>query len=85
MAKYTHNNKKQVDVQEIRKPWLKMKSATLVLTAVSILLAVIVAYQIIRGSGDWDQGILWGVIFGGSVWLVFVGMNWFHSIFRGKK
>ncbi len=81
------NNKtaKPVNVAELRKPWLKMKSAQLVILIASVALAVVVAYQIIRGSGNWANGILWGLLFGGSIWLVFYGMNWFHSMFNKKK
>ena len=81
------NNKtaKPVNVVELRKPWLKMKSAQLVILIASVALAVVVAYQIIRGSGNWANGILWGLLFGGSIWLVFYGMNWFHSMFNKKK
>jgi len=52
---------------------------------ISLALAVLVAYQIIKGSGDWGQGILWGLIFGVSILLIFFGMNWFHSLFNKDK
>jgi arginine exporter protein ArgO len=45
----------------------------------------LVAYQIIRGSGNWGQGILWGLIFGGSVFLVYFGMNAFHKFMNKDK
>lgn len=85
MAQIKNKPRKQSTPAEPRKPWLEMKSAVKILAVVSIVLAVIVAYQIIRGSGDWGQGILWGLIFGSSVWIVFFGMNFFHSLFNGKK
>jgi predicted cobalt transporter CbtA len=52
---------------------------------VSLGLAVLVAYQIIRGSGDWGQGILWGLIFGVSIFLVYFGMNAFHKMMNKDK
>jgi predicted cobalt transporter CbtA len=69
---------------EMNKPWLKMKSAVIAIAVVSVALAGVVAYQIIRGSGNWGQGLLWGLLFASSIWLIFFGMNWFHSIFHKK-
>jgi hypothetical protein len=31
------------------------------------------------------KSLLWGVIFGGSIWLVYFGMNYFHGLFDKKQ
>ena len=76
-------SKKEQDqkVEEVfeRKPWIQKARGMQVIIIAAILLAVLVAYQIIQGSGDWGQGILWGLIFGGSVFLVYFGMMAFHK------
>ena len=69
----------------LREPWIKRKNALITIGLLSLALAVLVAYQIIKGSGDWGQGILWGFIFGASILLIFFGMNWFHSLFNKDK
>jgi len=69
----------------LREPWIKQKSGLITVGIISLALAVLVAYQIIVGSGDWGQGILWGLIFGVSILLIFFGMNWFHSLFNKDK
>ena len=69
----------------LREPWIKRKSGYIAVGLISLALAVLVAYQIIKGSGDWGQGILWGLIFGVSILLIFFGMNWFHSLFNKDK
>ena len=69
----------------LREPWIKRKNALITIGLLSLALAVLVAYQIIKGSGDWGQGILWGFIFGASILLIFFGMNWFHSLFYKDK
>ena len=69
----------------LREPWIKRKSGYITVGLISLALAVLVAYQIIKGSGDWGQGILWGLIFGVSILLIFFGMNWFHSLFNKDK
>lgn len=67
-------------VEEIfeRKPWIEKTKGMRVIFIAAIALSVLVAYQIIQGSGNWGQGILWGLIFGGSVFLVYFGMMAFH-------
>jgi len=80
------NKKNKENDQEInieRQPWIQKTRGLQVIVLAGLLLGVLVAYQIIRGSGDWGQGILWGFIFGGSVFLVYFGMNAFHK-FMGK-
>jgi hypothetical protein len=57
----------------------------IVLAFVSVALMGLVAWNIIKGSGDWGRGLLWGFIFGATIWLVYFGMTWFHSLFRNKK
>ena len=79
------NQKQEFNEAELRKPWIQKKTGILVITILSIAMAIFVAANIIMGSGDWGRGILFGVLFGGSIWLVFGGMNWFHSLFRRKE
>lgn len=88
MSKKNNNTKpkgkEEFNLDEMRKPWIQKKTGFLIITVISIAIMILVAVQIIMGSGDWGQGILWGFLFGGSIWFVFVGMNWFHSLFRPK-
>ncbi|MEL7646138.1 MAG: hypothetical protein AAGU04_07740 [Anaerolineaceae bacterium] len=72
-------------LKSLREPWLQKRSAMIALTGVSLVLMVLVAWNIIKGSGDWGQGLLWGFVFGASVWLVYFGMTWFHSLFNSKN
>ena len=72
-------------LKSLREPWLQKRSAMIAISVVSVALMVLVAWNIIKGSGDWGQGLLWGFVFGASVWVVYYGMNWFHSLFKTKK
>lgn len=73
--------KQDEQVEEIfeRKPWIDRTKGMRVIIIAAVVLAVLVAYQIIQGSGNWGQGILWGLIFGVSVFGVYFGMNAFHK------
>ena len=76
--------KEEVNLEELKKPWIQQKTGLRLIIGISIGLMILVAAQIIIGTGDWGRGILYGLLFGGSIWLVFYGMNWFHSLFRTK-
>ena len=88
----SQSNKEEINPTEmnkifrsLREPWLQKRSAIIAISVVSVALMALVAWNIIKGSGDWGQGLLWGFIFGASVWLVYYGMNLFHSLFKSKK
>ena len=66
-----------------RKPWLSQKIGFWIMTIVSVTLAVWVGWQV-AVVDTLLNGILWGLGFGGSLWLVFFGMNFFHRLFGGK-
>ena len=79
------NQKQEFNEAELRKPWIQKKTGRLVIIILSIAVMIFVAATIIIETKDWGHGILYGVLFGGSIWLVFGGMNWFHSLFRPKE
>ena len=77
--------KEEVNIEDLSKPWIQRRTGFLIITIMSIGIMILVAVQIIMGSGDWGRGLLWGFLFGGSIWFVFFGMNWFHSLFHPKN
>ena len=79
------DQKQEFNEAELRKPWIQKKTGRLVIAILSIAMMVFVAANIIMETNEWGRGILIGVLFGGSIWLVFGGMNWFHSLFRPKE
>jgi phosphoglycerol transferase MdoB-like AlkP superfamily enzyme len=68
----------------VNKPWLSMSSGLLVISLVSLGLAILTAWQAIPIKG-WFQGILWGVIFGGSIWVIFIGALFLNRLMRRKQ
>ncbi|HMD89310.1 MAG TPA: hypothetical protein VKF38_09125 [Anaerolineaceae bacterium] len=61
-----------------RTPWISMKTGLRVIAVISILMAGLVAYEVIP-NGGWVQGILYGLLFGASIWAVFLIV---HIFFR---
>lgn len=71
--------------ESLRQPWISRGTGFTAITVVSVAMAVWTAWQTVRGGGSLWTGILWGLIFGASIWLVFFGMNYFHSLFNGTN
>ena len=62
-------------------PWLSMRTGLTVMGVVSLGMAALTAYNAIPSVGIWE-GILWGILFGGSLWLVFLIAFLFHRFMR---
>lgn len=62
-------------------PWISMRKGLIIMTITSIGMAVLTAIQVIPQRG-WLEGILWALLFGVLVWVVFWGFYFFRRIFR---
>jgi formate/nitrite transporter FocA (FNT family) len=67
----------------LSKAWIPMRSGIVLISILSILMAVFTAWQVIPQKG-WLEGILYGLLFGGLIWIVFLGMQLFYR-FTGPK
>ena len=75
----------QKALESMSKPWIQRKTGFLVITALSVVLMIFISVQLImQNPQEWPKALLWGFLFGASVWVVFFGFNWFHSLFRPK-
>jgi len=61
--------------------WLPMRTGIIVITILSVAMAVLTAWQAVPAIG-WLEGILWGLIFGGSIWIIFLGFLLYGRLFR---
>jgi len=82
LAKKNEQKKEPEHTNSIRQPWIPKDTGFTAITVVSIGLAIWVTVQNVRGGGQLWTGILWGIIMGASIWLVFFGMNYFHGLFN---
>jgi len=79
----TNANNQNVDLS---KPWIQKKTGFVLITGLSVVLMIFIAAQmIIQNPQEWPKALLWGFLFGASIWVVFFGFNWFHSLFRSKQ
>jgi uncharacterized membrane-anchored protein len=69
---------------ELFAPWISMRSGLIVMAVVSLGLAIWTAYQTSLTNVSLINSILWGIVFGGSLWLVFFGFILFNRFLRKK-
>jgi hypothetical protein len=63
--------------------WIPMRTGLIIVAIASIGMAVLTAWQAIPEKG-WLMGSLYGLFFGGMIWVVFFGMRLFYR-FTGPK
>lgn len=80
-----NKNKGKSNSEFERKPWIEKIKGLKIIIVVSLSLALWIGFQIIRAEGNWGKGILWGLIFGATVPLVYFGMNAFHKFLNKDK
>ena len=74
----------EIDLSSLHKPWIPMRTGIGLITIASIGMAVFTAWQVIPDKG-WLQGSLYGLLFGGLIWIVFFGMQLFYRITGPKR
>jgi uncharacterized membrane protein len=62
-------------------PWISMRSGTIIIIFTSIGMAILTAIQVIPIKG-WLEGILWGLLFGGLIWVIFFGMIFINRFLK---
>lgn len=84
MKKIPRSEKKTKSGQDQNEAWISMRTGLIVVTLVSVGMAVLTAWTTIPAIG-WAEGLLWSLGSGGAVWLVFVGFFFFNRFVRGKR
>ena len=72
---------RQEESQDFSAPWIPLRTGIILMSIVSIVLAVLTAIQVVPIKGMLE-GILWGVAYGGGVWVIFLGFYFYYRIFR---
>jgi hypothetical protein len=78
--KTKQNEKKQTKEQvPLNAPWISMRTGIIIITITSIAMAVLTAWEAIPEKGV-TEGILYGILFGGAIWIIFLGFILFRRI-----
>ncbi len=64
-----------------RKPWIAMKTGVIIISITSVAMAILTAWQAIPVKGVLP-GILYGLFFGGLIWVIFLGLIFFNRLIR---
>ena len=75
VANNKNKTKKQKEEGLPTQPWVSMRGGMIIMAITSLLLAALIAWQVIPANG-WLEGILWGLLFGGMIWAIFFGNLW---------
>ena len=82
MANNKNKTKTQKEEQSLpAQPWVSMRGAMIIMAITSLALAILIAWQVIPANG-WLEGILWGLLFGGMIWVIFFGNLWVSKKLR---
>ncbi len=77
-------NKKAKTEKNILPPpsaWIPMRNGMIIVGMASLGMAILTAWEVIPVRG-WLEGILWGLLFGALIWVIFFGMYWFNRLIR---
>jgi hypothetical protein len=64
-------------------PWISMRNGAIIITFTSIGMAVLTAIQVVPVKG-WVEGILWGLLYGGMIWVIFFGLVYVNRFLKRK-
>ena len=84
MAKYKKISKSKQPGQKNKSgadPWISMRNGIIIIAITSIGMTVLTAVQAVPLIG-WVDGLLWSVLFGALIWIIFWGMNLINRFFR---
>lgn len=71
------SRKKGSKVVYERKPWITMRSGIISITVLSFLMAGLTIWQLLPAAG-WGTSLLYGLLYGGLIWVIFLGMQFFY-------
>lgn len=85
MAKGSKNqiSKSKKSKDDPYSPWIQMRTGLIVITIVSIGMAIFMGWPAYQALGV--EGILWGLGFGVAIWIIFFGALYFNRLFRGNR
>ena len=87
MAKNLKNQMKKSNKSKVdpHSPWIKMRTGLVVITIVSIGMAVFMGWPVYQATDSLAEGLLWGFGFGIAIWAIFFGAVYLNRLFRGNR
>jgi len=76
-------DKKEINSGLPNQPWISMRTGLVIIAITSVAMAVLTAAQTIPALGT-GKGILYGLLFGALIWVIFFGYYYIRR-FLGPK
>jgi len=77
--------KKQESRGNLNSTWLQMRTGLIIITVVSIGIGIFMGRAVYQIDHNIQEGILWGLGFGGAIWAIFIIALLFNRIVRGNR
>jgi len=81
VAKSKKNNAVKTKKTPGAQPWISMRRGIEIITITSIFMAILTAWEVVPQRG-WLEGILWGLLFGVLIWVIFFGLIYINRLLR---
>jgi hypothetical protein len=83
LARETSQPAEEIKLSDFRRSWITMRTGIRLITVISIALGIFTSINL--RAGGWGQSLLWGLVFGGSIWLVFFLALTISRLFRKRS
>ncbi len=77
--------KKQESRGNPNSTWLQMRTGLIIITVVSIGVGIFMGRAVYQIDHNIQEGILWGLGFGGAIWAIFIIALLFNRFVRGNR
>ncbi|MFO7623904.1 MAG: hypothetical protein R6V73_06095 [Anaerolineales bacterium] len=71
------------DINSLKRSWISMRTGIRLITVISVGLGLFTSFNL-RAMG-WGESLLWGLVFGGSIWLVFFLILWVNRLLKQRS
>lgn len=83
LSRETSQPAEEIKLSDLRRSWISMRTGIRLITVISIALGIFASINL--RAGGWGQSLLWGLVFGGSIWLVFFLILWVNRLLKQRS
>jgi hypothetical protein len=82
LTRETSQPAEEINLSDFKRSWISMRTGIRLITVISIALGIFTSINL--RAGGWGQSLLWGLIIGGSIWLIFFLALTISRLFRKR-
>lgn len=65
--------------------WIQMRTGLIIICIISIAIGLFMGWTVYQIDNNFSEGILWGLGFGGAIWVIFFIALYFNRFVRGNR